>query len=231
VDPFGSARDLIRPGDVLTSIDTVPIADDGTLSLDGDVVLFPEIIERKQWGDTITLGVRRGGKATTLTVPLKNLPDPFIFRREYDRRPRYFIHGGLVFAPLDRAKLSAVKDSLSDPTAHQLHYYADFAKIDGLYEGRDEFVLLAGRLPHAVNAYAGAYRNGIVETVNGRKVKNLEEVKQALEAQRDGFHLVRFAGNEDELVLDAAQARQAHPEILRAYAIAEPEYFGPLDRE
>jgi len=230
VDPFGSAQDRIRPRDVLTAIDGHPIANDGTVHLNGSVVIFPEILERKQWGDAIRLDVWRDGGMRAVDVKLTNPHDPFVFRRRYDVKPRYTVYGGLVFAPLSREHLSTVDASLSDPAAHQLHYYAAFAKIDGLYKGKREFVVLANRLPHPVNTYADAFVNGIVETVNDVPIAELGDVKQALERKKRGFHVLEFAGNDNILVLDAQATARANLTILAAYGVPEPSYLGPIDR-
>jgi len=229
-DPFGSAHGHIQPRDVLTAIDGHTIANDGTVQLNGSVVIFQEILERKQWGDAIRLDVWRGGRMVQVDVTLTNPHDPFVFRRRYDVKPRYLVYGGLVFAPLTREHLSTVEPSLSDPAAHQLHYYAAFAKIDDLYKGKREFVVLVNRLPHPVNTYADAFMNGIVETVNGESISELGDVMQALVNSEEKFHVVEFAGNDNVLVLDAQATARASLPILSAYGVPEPFYLGPIDR-
>lgn len=223
VDPFGSARQILREGDVLTDIDGHAIAADGTIKLDGDVVIFPEILERKQWGDSVELTVWRDNGELTLGVPLTNPYDPFVYRNTYNVRPRYYLYGGLVFAPLSRGLLNVAVRSRNVINTHQLQYYTRYAKVDRLYEGCDEFVVLVNRLPHQVNTYAQGFRNGILTHVNGIRITGLNDVKKAIRQKQDGFHVMRFANMDDSLILDARAAEQADAEIMSAYGVSSRE--------
>ncbi|MBN2302416.1 MAG: trypsin-like peptidase domain-containing protein, partial [Lentisphaerae bacterium] len=53
VDPFGSAITHLKNGDVLLSIDGHRIADDGTINVDDNTLIFSELLERKQCGETV----------------------------------------------------------------------------------------------------------------------------------------------------------------------------------
>jgi S1-C subfamily serine protease len=223
VDPFGSANGVLKPGDVLLSIDGQNIAHDGTIRLNGDVVIFPEILERKQWGEAVELVVWRDRSKQKLNVPLTNPADPFLYRNLYDVKPRYYIHGGLVFCPLTRPYLQSVRRRSGDVAVEQLTYYMLYAKSDGHHVDRDEFVVLVGRLPHPVNTYADGYMNRLVKEVNGVAVGSLDDVKRAFEDHEQAFHVVTFEGMSDTLVLDAPAADTAGPRILEAYGVPAAE--------
>ena len=229
LDPFGSAVDKLRIGDVLLSIDGHPIANDGTIQLEGNSIVFAELLERKQWGDSALFNVWRDGKEQQISLDLKNPCDPFVFRNIYNERPDYFVVGGLVFAPLTREYLRASNRGSSHINRQQLAYYAQYAKVDGLYRGRDEFVVLIRRLAHSVNTYAEGFVNGIVATVNGRKISNLSDVAQAVDSVKEGFHVVKFEGIEDSLVLDAKKAASADPQIFEAYGISSRKHLGDTE--
>lgn len=225
VDPFGGAKDHLCPRDVLLSIDDYPIANDGTIELAGNNVIFQELLERKQWGDSAILGVWREGNETEITVPLTNPRDPFVYRNLYDRRPEYYIAGGLVFSPLNREYLRTLRRNAPGINIQQLFYYSNYAKIDGLYKDRDEFVVLIRRLPHPVNTYADDFVNGIVTQVNGLHIRNLKDVKKAISNLKNGFHVIQFAGTDESLVLDADAVSRADPEIFSRYGMSSPEYM------
>jgi S1-C subfamily serine protease len=225
VDPFGSARGHLQDKDVLLAIDRHDIGEDGNIELDGNTVNYAELIERKQWGDSVKFTVWRDGKERGVTVPLENPRDPFIYRNIYDKRPRYVLFAGLLFSPLNREVLRTVGGA-SGHNAHQLFYYSQYAKTDNLHEGRDEFIVLTRRLPHPVNTYAESFRNGIVEEINGETIRGLADVKRAFGKPLEGFHVIRFAGMEDTLVLDAAAARAATPEIHATYGVSAAEFLG-----
>jgi hypothetical protein len=226
IDPFGSAASHLQPGDVLLAADGHPIAEDGTVKLDGSPVLFAEILERKQWGESVALDVWRAGAERRLPIPLTNPNDPFVYRNLYDRRPEYYCKGGLVFAPLTREYLRAVERKRANPRVQQLFYYSEFAKPDGLYADREAFVVLIRRLPHAVNTYAEEFVNGIVDEVNGVRVRGLGDVKTGIEQRRDGFHVFRFANLDDALVIDLQAAAAADSEIAEKYGMPSLEYIG-----
>jgi hypothetical protein len=94
-----------------------------------------------------------------------------------------------------------------------------YAKIDGLYKDRDQFVVLIRRLPHPVNSYTGKFMFGLVSEVNGVKIGNLKDFKAATEKPLNGYHVIKFAGMDDDLVLDAEQVKKAEPEIMKRYAV------------
>ncbi|MBL7077120.1 MAG: trypsin-like peptidase domain-containing protein [Kiritimatiellae bacterium] len=225
IDPFGSALGMLRTGDVLLAIDGHDIANDGNIALNGNHVLFAELLERKQWGDKVVFRVWRDGNVAQLTVPLINPCDPFVFRNEYDQRPEYFVYAGLVFAPLSRGFLRTVGDRKSDPNTQQLSYYRSYAKQDDLTEDRDQFVVLIRRLPHSVNTYTGDFLNGIVARVNGRRISTLKDVEDAFASPQEGYHVVAFEGMKQTLVLDAAAADHAAPAIMGRYGVPAPSHY------
>ncbi len=222
-DPFGSAHNRLLPRDVLLSVDGHPIAADGNVTLDGNNVEFAELLERKQWGDSAVFDVWRSNALLRISMPLANPRDPFALRNVYDERPRYYINGGLVFSPLNREVLRNI--SPEDPNHNQVLYHSRCAKTDNLIANRKEFILLLRRLPHEVNTYAEGFIHGVVTEVNGKAIGELEDVKTAMRTPVNGFHLIRFAGMEDVLVLDARATAAANPDILDAYGIPAPEYL------
>src|SRR5881409_4393532 len=51
----GPSADILRPGDVLLTIDDHPIASDGNVELEGERADFQEVVERKFKGDSVKL--------------------------------------------------------------------------------------------------------------------------------------------------------------------------------
>jgi len=225
VDPFGSAAGILEPRDALLTINGIPIANNGTTVVDGTEVNFAELVERAQWGESVSFRIWRDRAVHKITVPLRNPYDPFVYRNEYDKKPEYFIVGGLVFSPMSRNYLRAALQS-GDPAArHLLYYYSRYAKIEGFHEDRDEFVILTARLPHPVNAYADPFMARVVRNVNGTRVRRLADVKRGIESGKDDFHVIRFEAQDEYLVLDAAAARAADAMILRTYGVTRPYFF------
>jgi S1-C subfamily serine protease len=225
-DPFGSGYGRLFPGDVLLSVDGHAIESDASIDLgDQNAVLFTELLERKQWGESVAFEVWRSNACATIVIPLTNPVDPFVYRNTYDRKPEYYIRAGLVFAPMTREFLLSVEGEAKRRNDQQLFYYSLYAKTDELYHNIDEFVVLIARLPHPINTYADSYINGILTNVNGVAVRNLRSVKSAMEAHTNVFHTLAFAGSDDILVLRDGDMKKADPEISASYGINSNEYY------
>ncbi len=218
-DPYGAAAELLKPRDILLSIDGHPIANDGSVRLDGNSVEYTEFVERKQCTENIFFTVWRENKTLAIVVPLKRKPDPFIFRQTYDEKPEYFIVGGLIFSPLSRGYLTTLGSELNTPAAQHLLYTARYAKLDNLIKDRTQFVLLTGRLPHPVNTYCTTHFNQILASINGHPIRNMGDIPEALKKSTQGFHVFRFEGQDDPLIMDAGQTAQADSEIMTQYSL------------
>ena len=225
VDPFGAAAGLLYPRDVLLTIDGHTIDNEGSVKLDDTTVEYAELVERKQRGDTVALTVWRQGKTLPITVPLKQWEDPFIFRQTYDHRPDYTLVAGLVFSPLSRGYLVTLGNELNTPAGQNLLYFSQFAKIDQLYKNRDQFVVLTARLPHPVNTYCEGFLNQVIASINGRMIARIDDIPSALQQSTNGFHVLRFEGNDNPLILDARLAAEANDDILSRYNIPASSFF------
>ncbi len=226
LDPYGSAWSRARTGDIILSIDGHDVDNDGTILLDYERLPFTEILERKQWGEAIALEVWRDGDTTLLKIPLDNPSDPFVYRNSYGKKPKYTIHGGLIFSPMSREYVRTLDRGDQSRNVQMLHYLFEYTKIDGLYEDRDELVILIDRLAHPVNTYMQHFVNGAVESVNGVPIPNMEALHKAFQEPEDGYFIIRFLGKKDILVLDAAAAELADAEILTTYRIPQRQFLG-----
>jgi len=225
IDPFGSAKGYLNPRDVLFSIDGYKIESDGNVMLNGNNVLFEEVLERKQCGQSVLFKVWRNNAEIDVKVPLKFSVDPFAYKNIYDKLPEYCIFAGLVFSPLSRECIRAAAHHSGDSNVYQLNYLSQYAKVDDLIKDRDEFVVLIRQLPHPVNTYTTSFLYGVVTEVNGAHIRNLRDIKNAMAKPEKGFHVIRFAGIDDSLILDATAAAKANDEILSRYGVSSPEYF------
>jgi len=222
VDPFGSAQGHLEPGDVLLHIDGHDIAEDGTIRLDGNPVEFTELFERRQSGDTLDMRIFRAGQVQVLKLVLANPTDPFVFRNLYDIQPEYAIFGGLVFAPLNREILKTIGTGFETVNDQRLIYLSRYAKIDGHHRDHDAFVILIRRLPHPVNTYAESFINGLVVDVNGMPIRRMQDLVTAFKTPANGFHVIRFAGMTDPLILDAGVLGTVQDGILSQYGVLSP---------
>lgn len=206
----------LRQGDVLTAINGVKISNDATYPIGKDKrILFTHLVAEAQAGDKVPFDVLRDGVPMKVSVPMKTcetslVPGPF-----YGVRPRYFIYGGLVFTPLTSNWMSTWSQS---DQAVEFRYLQE--SVEPTRE-RQEAVVLAYVLPHEVNEGYHDLRGWVIESVNGRKIGKLQDLVDAFSAPRDGYQVIRFdtITNGSEIILDAAKASAAGPEILATHRI------------
>ena len=97
---------------------------------------------------------------------------------------------------------------------HQL-----FREAEKPEEADREVIVLTRVLRHAVNSQMALGGPVGVETINGRKIRSLEDVTKAFAENKERFHTIELEGDGGIEALDRARAEAAHPEILKQYAI------------
>jgi len=213
----GPCAKLLRPGDVLLSIDNHPIASDGNVDLEGEHVEMPEVVERKFKGDQVKFDIWRAKQAISGSVQLQTVPPYLMQSHKYDVRPRYVVYGGLLFQPLSLDLLEAYQ-----PSDLRLRHFFDFYVIDQLYLEHPDVIVLTNILPDPINTYLSAYRGGIVDEVNGKKVRTLDELAQAF-AQPGDRLVINLIGDGPPLVLDPKQVEEARERIKTRYNVVREE--------
>ncbi|MFL6530109.1 MAG: trypsin-like peptidase domain-containing protein [Chthoniobacterales bacterium] len=207
------SAEFLKPGDVLLAIDDHPIASDGFVELEGERVEMPEVVERKFKGDTVKLDVWRDKRRSSVTVELGGIPPYAIQGHTYDVQPRYVVYGGLLFQPLSLDLVQAYQ-----PQDLRLRHYFDFFVIDEIYREHPEVIVLTNILPDPINTYLQSYRAGIVDEVNGTKIRVLADLAKAFE-QTPERCVIRFVGDGPPLVLDRAQVDDARERIKARYNV------------
>ncbi len=211
----GSSKGIVEPGDVITAIEGHPVYSDGSAEIDGNYMEMAEIVERSLRGDTVHLDVLRDGEPLKLEVKLDE-PFPFnLYANKYDVRPRYVLFGGLLFQPVDQNFLAA--NRINDQFTR---YSFDFFLADSLYEEHPEIVVLSGILSDPINAYAEEFEGAMVKTVNGTKIRTLDDLANAFGEEADDY-VIEFAAASRPLVLEATAVAQARSRILSRYGVSE----------
>src|SRR6202162_2344767 len=213
----GPCAKLLRPGDVLLSIDNHPIASDGNVDLEGEHVEMPEVVERKFKGDRVKFDIWRDKQSISGSVQLDLVPPYLMQSHRYDVRPRYVVYGGLLFQPLSLDLLEAYQ-----PSDLRLRHFFDFYVNDQIYLEHPDVIVLTNILPDPINTYLSAYRGGIVDEVNGKKVRTLDDLAQAF-AQPGDRVVINMIGDGPPLVLDPKQVEEARERIKTRYNVVREE--------
>ena len=166
-------------------------------------------------GTELPVKISRDGQIMDLTLkltrkePKEFLIDPYVF----DRGPRYFILGGLVFSELTRTYLEAFGGEWRDRAPFEFVYAAQnpekFAR-----DGRKKLVFLAGALPsQSTMGYEGV-RGAFIEKVNGRPINDIKDLAAAFEHPTDGLHTIEIDEVPYTLYVDAALAAEDNQRLL-----------------
>jgi S1-C subfamily serine protease len=211
---------ILKPGDVLLTIDGLPIFSNGYVKIDDERVRMEEVVERKYKGDSVRLKILRDRREIDLTVPLGS-PWPYLIQaRRHDVKPRFVVFGGLVFQPLsyDFLKSSNIKDI-------NIIYHSDNFINNELYLKTPEIVVLSKILPDPVNVYLHGFVNSIVQKINDKDIRTLEDVSEAFKERAD-YYVIRLLGKHRPVVLERKEVEEARNRIIKGYGVLKEEYLG-----
>lgn len=208
---------VLQEGDVVTAIDGVPIANDGTYLFDKDKRLqCSHLTAMYQAGESASLDVIREGRPVKLTVKLKSEFKDLVDGPIYDAKPSYLIFAGLVFTPVTRNYIGLWNPNNVPTSLKHLQEYVYPSPV------REQAVVLAYVFPHDVNAGYHDFRSILIDSVNGVHVSDMKSLAKAFENPQGGFHVLRTDPLTDfngKIILDAAWAAKVHPEILAQHNI------------
>ena len=222
VYPLCSAGGLLVPGDVLLSVDGVEVAADGSVPLQGIRVPFSHLVDGKQVGEEVRLGVLRGGSRESVPVTLRREQGRIPWSNEYDRAPRYLVYGGLIFQPLSLDYMEVWQDWPVEADLLLRHYFIN-AEADGMQPQRREFVVINRVLSDRANAYLEGVQDRVVETINGRAVTSLQDAAEALASPAGEWVVITTDFGEKPIVLRAAEMAEANERIRAAYDLPQME--------
>lgn len=213
VTALGSCDGYLKVGDVLLEIDGSPIAKDGMVTMEGELVDLAEIVERKLVGETVRFGILRDGRRQEVEIPLKTAEIFKILANQYDIQPRYLLFGGLLMQPLSRNLAAAY-----DFNDLRINYYLSQFVSEEIHVKRPEIVVLTTVLSDPVNAYLEGFAPAIVDTINGDHIGSLNDAASALDKDVP-YHIIKLLGSERPLVLSAEAVREAEPRIAARYQV------------
>ena len=84
---------------------------------------------------------------------------------------------------------------------------------------RPEPVIISNLLPDPVNTYLRGFRHQLVDTINGRTIRNLNDVHDALGEDVE-YHVIKTMGGGRPIVLEQAAVEEAKQRIQDRYGIA-----------
>ena len=152
-----------------------------------------------------------------MTIALDTVKPYLIQGHSYDLRPRFVVYGGLIFQPLNLELVETYQ-----PSDLRLRHFFDFFVLEKIYVEHPEVIVLTNILPDPINSYLGPYRGGIVDDVNGKKIRTLADLAKALSTPADRF-VINLIGDGPPLVLDPKQVEAARERIKMRYNVTSEE--------
>ncbi|MBU1239594.1 trypsin-like peptidase domain-containing protein [Myxococcota bacterium] len=213
LDWGSSGYDVLKKGDVLTSIDGNPIANNGTILYRNRFrTQFEAFLCDHYVGDSVPVEILRDGKPLTFNIVLTEQID-LVRRSQYDSLPTYYIFGGLVFQPLTRNYLETWSSWYKNAPKDFVSAY--FQGV--VTEAQRELVVISRVLAHDVNiGYEGCFEE-TVASVNGVIPRDMKHFVSMVEQAKS--HLTITTTEHGVILLDVVACRKAMPIILDRYRI------------
>jgi S1-C subfamily serine protease len=225
VAPGGTFDGVLKPGDVLLSVEGQPVADDGTIRVGDSRVTFEHAVDMLQVGAPARVTAWRDGREQALAAPARRIARYDRNRNRYGIAPDYFVYAGLVFMRLEQELLNTFGRSWAQSANRDLVWHQLFREAERPEEADREVIVLTRVLRHAVNSQMSLNLPAPVERINGRTIRSLEDVVAALGENHGKFHMIELEGDAGIEAIDRERANAAQAEILRQYAIPHDRHL------
>jgi hypothetical protein len=215
------AGNRIFPGDVLLSIDGHRIADDCTVEFrPRERTSCDFYVKQHQVGEDAVYQILRHGKEQTVRLTLNRSwgNNTLVPTARYDVQPTYYVYGGLVFCPLTLNYLLTWGDDWPQDAPYNLLSY--FVDGELTREGEEVVVVIKVLANDVNNGYDDLVDTRVVE-VNGKKIRNLQDLIRTVETDTENPYVVFETEHHQIIAIDRKKAEAAHDEILSIYRIAD----------
>lgn len=217
VTPGSSSENHVLPGDVLLSIDDIPIDNAGQILVDGERLNMNEVVERKFNGDLVKLKLLRNGEILDKEFPLRPIDSMQILSIRYGKKPRFTMAAGLTFQPLTRNLYAAQRFT----DFHLRKLFAEYIS-DGGFREREDIVVLTRIEPDAATTHLAGFAGRVVDRIGDVKITKLEQVHEILNTPPDEmpeFLEIHFIGLDRPLIFPSKDIPEATRRIQLNYQI------------
>ena len=104
----------------------------------------------------------------------------------------------------------------------RVRHFFEYVVLDQLDLQHPDVSVLANILPDPINTYLAPYRGGIVDEVNGKKIRTLDELANALTESPEQL-IIRMIGDGPPLVLNRSQIEAARERIKTRYNVLKEQ--------
>ena len=224
VDPDSPAvKGGLQTGDIITEIKNNELDQNGNYvdPLYGKIEFTNLLTAHVFAGDTVPFQIQREGKPMQLQITLDHRPVPDYVIPPYnlDQAPPYLVVGGLIFLELSRQYLREWGSNWQKEAPPRF-VYLDRFQSELFPEGNRRIVIVSQVLPSPTTIGYDELAFLTVNKVNGKEIKSLADVAEAMKQPQDGFIKVETTEDPKQLELDAAQVEQESPALKENYGIS-----------
>jgi len=217
--PLTHAAEVLLKDDVILEVDGIPVANDGTISFrHRERLPFDILYASKLENEPVALTIWRNKQVHQVNVRLVSMKSLIPFHLKPDQMPSFFIHGGLVFTQVVYPYLLEWGPDWESDAPRKL---VNRLFYDHLVKEDDEVIVLSNILVSDVNFGYSHLKNIELKAVNGQAVCNMKTLKRLVYENTEAY--LRFDMEDGSvIILDAQQARESEPEILKKYHVPHP---------
>ena len=212
-----AAASVLRPGDILLSVDGKRIGTDGTIEFrPRERTAFTFLLQRRQIGEAVPVEVLREGRKVRADLRLdrRTGAESLVRGPLYGEQPHYFVFGGLAFCPVTVNYAKAWGEDWWDRAPRHL---TGLMGRSARFEG-EEAVVVCSILRAELNSGYEESAEALVLKADGEPVRNLRHLVEIVESRETGL-LVLETHEGKQIVLDRERARREGPAILARYPV------------
>jgi S1-C subfamily serine protease len=214
--PGAAAAQVLRPRDVIMSIEDKAIGNDTSVEFrPRERTSYRLHCDLKQVGESVKVEVWRDGQSFATSL---GLDVPYGLRRDRvpyvkEQPPRYFVYGGLIFAPLTKNLLFDLGWTTGPAEMMALAF-----RSGDVHEPGRELVVLQRILADEVNRGYDDIGPGLVETIDGVRPRDLSHALELVEGGAAPYLSVELESGQI-VALERAAVRRRQQEILNTYEV------------
>jgi S1-C subfamily serine protease len=218
--PYSAADDILQEGDIMLSVNGVPIGMDGTFEFRPNERLgLSYLINSQQVGEKVSLEIFRKGKRKTVEAAFDTF-EGLVPAPQHFEKPPYYIFGGMIFTVLSSDLLQSWGNNWWEKAPLDfLHYLIGKGRLNEAH--MKEVVVMLGVLPDDINAGYHGFNNLIIQKVNGRTFKSFKEFVLLLEKNRQEYTYIE-TDEHYSIILKTSEIAVADKGILERNNIPYP---------
>ncbi|MDB6148096.1 MAG: hypothetical protein JWO45_1760 [Spartobacteria bacterium] len=223
IEPNSSAMKAgLQVGDLVTAIKNNELDQNGNYvdPLYGKIEFTNLLTAHAYAGDSIPFQIQREGKAMQLNITLDHraAKDYVIPPYNLEQAPSYYVLGGLIFVELSRQYLKEWGGNWQKEAPPRFVYFDRF-QSELFPEGNRRIVALSQVLPSTATIGYDDLAFLTVTKVNGKEVKSLADLAEAVKQPLDGFIKIETEEDPKQIELEAAQVTTEEPSLQQNYGI------------